>query len=125
VNPLLEPDLVAVRRLALGLEEGAYRLVWRAASQRRAIRIASILRRLPRAVRVRHLRERSRDGWIVLVVGEERHAVLTVATRRPTRTLADLGEPVAVTVHDAACVDLDVLDAMQARGLVRVMEDAR
>ena len=118
---LLDAELRELKRLQRRLVSRANKLVWSRALQKRATRVAALLRRLPPLVVVEGT-ERSRvtDGWLLEVVDGDgvRTEVLRLVTATPARSAAELACPLLLVVHRADLVRLAKLEELASSGIV-------
>ena len=115
-------ELAVLRHLASRARSVRAGLAWRQAAQRQAIRVARLVRLVPRLVPgLRATRSRVAAGWCVSTdEGGVRADVMTFHTRTARRTLADLIAPFVVRVHRPDLVDVPALGRLESEGLVVV-----
>jgi hypothetical protein len=122
VSAYLDHELATLRHLVSRTRSAASRLLWRAATQKRTIRIATLVRLLPRIVPDRRISRSKVDGaWLVTI----EHAaasirVMSIQTRTPGRRVEDLTAPISVRIHSPDFVDLTLLEQLEATGLAKV-----
>src|SRR5262245_46236953 len=100
-------ELATLKRLTSRTRSVAARLTWRSARQRRRAHVGHILDRALDAVRAASPhRVKVEKGWSVSArAASGMVTVMTVVTYTPGRTIAQLAEPVTVTVHRVGLVD--------------------
>lgn len=116
-------ELAAIKRFCSAAQSVASRLRWQSAMQRRTTNFASILRMMRRLVPCGSATRRKVPGaWLLEVQRTDGPSlVLTVVTRNPARTVADLEVPIVTLVHRRDLVNLTVLEQLQARGLIQIV----
>jgi hypothetical protein len=120
----LDAEIAALRRLQGRVMSATNRLVWRRAQQRRAIRIATLVRMLPTLVIPRGFRRsRSNVGWLGTTTDDSGRLerVLEVVTRTCPRTLEDLSGAIPVRIFDTEKVAMARVEELTMAGRITVV----
>jgi len=116
-----DSEIASLKRVQGEVCSAANRLVWRAAMQRRMVRIAGLLRTLPSLVVSRGVvRSKGPAGWLVTAVDSAggTEAVLEVVTRTTGRTVEELAAPIPIRIIRADLVALPRLEELILAGTV-------
>lgn len=122
-DPLLDPELAALRRLVSRTRSSANKMVWRAAVQRRTARIAGILRSLPKLIVAPGVdRMKGPKAWLITATSIDgvSQVVLELLTGTTGHTVADLGVPIPVRVRHRDLVDVTRLDQLLRNGSLTI-----